>query len=249
MKSVKTGLKVCKNSGVVIPYQLIPFLRDIETITPYYKNPKSHKTVARLVVSIRKHGFNVPITVDINGVIITGHGRLIAAIELGMTKVPVMVMDHLTDEEIKTYRISDNTAGEESTWDEENRRSELLTLKEMGADLSATGYTLEEIDCLLDPVDINCLDDLDINAICGNIEQIKPKKKGREEVYIRVGEYKYPVIMPVYEKWLRGITDSVGFETESVMGVVLDRLGITSERDNFNKGKRKRRAIIIRKRD
>lgn len=84
----------------------------IERVTPYELNAKIHdKTqVARIVESVRKFGWDQPIVVDKNGVIIKGHGRRLAAIELGLKEVPVLVRSDLTDEQVRASRLADNRA-------------------------------------------------------------------------------------------------------------------------------------------
>lgn len=84
----------------------------IERVQPYEQNAKLHdKTqVARIVESVRKFGWDQPIVVDKAGVIIKGHGRRLAAIEMGMPKVPVLVRSDLTDEQVRASRLADNRA-------------------------------------------------------------------------------------------------------------------------------------------
>ena len=87
-----------------------PELWPIGHITPYELNVKKHEReqVARICESINKFGFDVPIVVDKHGVIIKGHGRRLAAIELGMKEVPVIVRDDLTPEQVRAARLADN---------------------------------------------------------------------------------------------------------------------------------------------
>lgn len=88
-------------------------LREVISLIPYEKNAKKHDKaqVAKIAASIKKFGWRGnPILVDESGVIIAGHGRRLAAIELGMTKVPVQVADDLTPEEVRAFRLADNRA-------------------------------------------------------------------------------------------------------------------------------------------
>lgn len=91
--------------------------RSIEAIRPYEKNAKKHpeSQVRQIAESIKAFGFNQPIVVDKDGVIIVGHGRYAAAIMLGLDKVPVLEVD-ITDEKAKAYRLADNKLNE-SAWD------------------------------------------------------------------------------------------------------------------------------------
>lgn len=88
-----------------------PELRDISTITPYELNSKKHppEQVRRLAQSIKKFGWRGnPILVDEGGVIVAGHGRRLAALELGMTRVPVVVLTGMTEDELRALRLADN---------------------------------------------------------------------------------------------------------------------------------------------
>lgn len=84
----------------------------IEKVIPYEQNAKLHDKgqVKRIVESIRKFGWDVPIVVDNDGVIIKGHGRRLAAIEMGLKKVPVIVRSDLTPEQVRAARLADNRA-------------------------------------------------------------------------------------------------------------------------------------------
>lgn len=83
---------------------------DIDKIQPYEANVKIHddKQVEKIANSIQRFGWDQPIVVDKNGVIIKGHGRRLAAIKLGYTKVPVLVRDDLTEDQVKAARVADN---------------------------------------------------------------------------------------------------------------------------------------------
>ena len=85
-------------------------MRDIDSITPYELNAKIHDSVqvGRISKSIAEFGWDQPIVVDKNGVIIKGHGRRLAAIQLGLTHVPVLVRDDLDDEQVRAARLADN---------------------------------------------------------------------------------------------------------------------------------------------
>lgn len=85
-------------------------LRNIDDVHPYNLNVKTHddEQVARIARSLQEFGWDQPIVVDKNGVIIKGHGRRLAAISLGMKQVPVWVRDDLTDEQVRASRLADN---------------------------------------------------------------------------------------------------------------------------------------------
>lgn len=83
---------------------------DIDKVLPYELNAKTHdkKQVQKIANSITEFGWDQPIVVDKNGVVIKGHGRRLAAISLGMKSVPVLVRDDLTEEQVRAARLADN---------------------------------------------------------------------------------------------------------------------------------------------
>ncbi len=87
-------------------------------IRPYDKNPRKNENAVKYVKeSIRQFGFKVPIVIDSNRVIVCGHTRLLAAKSLGMTEVPCIMADDLTDDQVKAFRLADNKVGEFAEWD------------------------------------------------------------------------------------------------------------------------------------
>lgn len=104
--------------------------KDPNELTPYEKNArKNDATVPYLVNSIKRFGFRVPLVIDAKGVVVCGHTRLKAALNIGMKKVPCVVADDLTNAEIKAFRLADNKIAEMSGWDFEALDLELEDLK------------------------------------------------------------------------------------------------------------------------
>ncbi len=121
-------------------------------IKPYANNPRlNDAAVDAVAASIREFGFKVPIVVDGDGVIVTGHTRLKAAIQLGMETVPVIVAKDLTPEQVRAYRIADNKTAELAEWNYELLPIELSQLTEAGFDFSDFGFSAVELAQLLDP--------------------------------------------------------------------------------------------------
>lgn len=117
---------------------------NVTEIKPYELNNRKHPhtQVERIAKSIREFGFNQPLVVDENNVIIVGHGRLMAALELGLQSVPVVQLVNLTEVQKNAYRILDNKLQNDGEWDIDNLRVELLKLAEANFDLG--GYGLNE---------------------------------------------------------------------------------------------------------
>lgn len=92
--------------------------KNLTDIKPYEKNPRKNDNAVECVAnSIKEFGFKVPIVIDKDGVIVAGHTRYKASKKLGLDKVPCIVADDLTDEQIKAYRLADNKVSELAEWD------------------------------------------------------------------------------------------------------------------------------------
>ena len=90
----------------------------LSEIKPYKKNPrKNKKAVDKVANSIKEFGFKSPIIVDKDKIIICGHTRYMAGIKLKLDKVPCLIANDLTDEQVKAYRIADNKVSEFAEWD------------------------------------------------------------------------------------------------------------------------------------
>ena len=127
-------------------------IRDIATLIPSARNARSHspEQVADLAGSMKAFGFIVPVLVDSAGVIIAGHGRVLAARQLKLDKLPVIVVDHLSDSEKRAYAIADNKIALNAGWDENLLRVELEALKNDGFGLDSLGFSEQEFSDLLD---------------------------------------------------------------------------------------------------
>jgi DNA modification methylase len=129
----------------------------IEQLLPYAANARTHpgEQVAQIAGSIAEFGFNVPCLVDDRGVLIAGHGRIVAAKRLGLKQVPVIRLGHLTDAQARAFRLADNRIALNAGWDEAMLAAELDRLKEDGVDLDLLGFAEDELDRLLDGLDQN----------------------------------------------------------------------------------------------
>lgn len=111
-------------------------------LKPYENNPRVNDyAVKKVLASIEEFGFTSPILVDPDLVIIAGHTRREAAILKGLEKVPYIVVDWMSPEQVKAYRITDNKLSELSTWDEVALKEELFELKELDFPLEVMGFT------------------------------------------------------------------------------------------------------------
>jgi len=121
-------------------------------LIPYARNAKKHdpEQVAKIAGSIREFGFNNPVLIDQSNGIIAGHGRVMAAIKLGLESVPVIRLSHLTETQRRAYILADNKLAElGGGWDEEMLKVELEAIKESDLDHLLTGFSDEEFNQLM----------------------------------------------------------------------------------------------------
>lgn len=116
-------------------------------LKPYERNAKIHgaEQIEKLKDSIREFGFLNPCLIDKDYNIIAGHGRVMAAKELGMDKVPCVFVEGLTDEQRRAYILADNRLGELGEWDMELVSDELENLRVSGLDIDLTGFSIDDI--------------------------------------------------------------------------------------------------------
>jgi hypothetical protein len=120
-------------------------------LIPYARNPRTHSDaqVAQIAASIVEFGFNNPILVDTQAGVIAGHGRLLAARQLGLEQVPVIVLDHLSEMQKRAYIIADNQLALNAGWDDDTQREQLAELRDADFDLETLGFADEELRELL----------------------------------------------------------------------------------------------------
>lgn len=123
--------------------------RPIDALIPYANNARTHsdEQVAQIAASMREWGWTNPVLIDETGMIIAGHGRVLAARKLGFDEVPVMVADGWTDAQKKAYVLADNQLALNAGWDAELLSTELKGLDELGFDLDLLGFG--DLDALL----------------------------------------------------------------------------------------------------
>ena len=128
-------------------------LLEIEKITPYARNPRKNQDIDKVASSIKEYGFQQPIVLDKENIIIVGHTRFLAAKKLGMKQVPCIIADKLSDQQVKAYRIADNRVAEESKWDNELLNLELIDLQKDNIDLENLGFEQEELNKIFNEKD------------------------------------------------------------------------------------------------
>ncbi len=142
-----------ENLNQLIQNTKIQYL-SLNEIKPYNNNPRKIKNVDKVAKSIAEFGFQQPIVVDKNNIIIVGHTRFQASKQLGLEKVPVLIAD-LTEQQAKAYRIVDNRLNEDNEWDKDLLNIEIDDLKDYNSELLNFGFDEKELDNILrdsDPI-------------------------------------------------------------------------------------------------
>lgn len=165
--------------------------KNITDIQPYEKNPRRNDDAVKYVAeSIRQFGFKVPIVLDRNNIVVAGHTRLKAAKKLGLTKVPCIVADDLSEDQVKAFRLADNKVSEAAEWDFGLLSEELDDLFDF--DMSAFGFDI--------------VDDNDDNENDNDDNERKANERERTtnaynldeyDEFSTEGFYQMPVIEPV----------------------------------------------------
>ena len=157
-------------------------MKAIDAIKPYDRNPRKNQgAVTKVAASLSEFGWQQPIVVDAEMVIIVGHTRWKAAQLLDMKTVPVVVAKNLSPEQARAYRIADNRTNEEAEWDKDLLKIELGELEGLGVSLALTGFDDDELRGLLEAggIDIAPEDD--------------EAGSGIDPVYLSFGRNKIPI--------------------------------------------------------
>ena len=142
--------------------QLVP----ITKLVPYVNNARTHspEQINKLRSSLREFGFINPVIIDRDFGVIAGHGRILAAKEEGISEIPCVFADHLTEAQKKAYILADNRMAMDAGWDEKLLRVEIEALQAEAFDLSLTGFDEKELsDLFKDDADVQ-EDDFDVDA-------------------------------------------------------------------------------------
>jgi DNA modification methylase len=131
--------------------------RRVEELTPDPENPRRHakKQIRQIANSIQAFGFIVPVLIDRDRMVIAGHGRLLAAREVGIAQVPTLCLDHLTPAQANAFMIADNRLTEIASWDDQLLAQQLkeLTLLDLDFSIELTGFEMAEIDLRIASLD------------------------------------------------------------------------------------------------
>lgn len=160
--------------------------KPVSDLIPYENNPrKNDQAVDYVANSIKEFGFKVPIVIGSDNVIVTGHTRLKAAIKLGLTEVPVIVADDLTEEQINAFRLADNKVAEMADWDFERLD---LELESIDFDMEQFGFEFEEeLEMPTDLDDYTEKDSVVVSINCGSFKNYESVKERLENLTNEIG--------------------------------------------------------------
>lgn len=184
---------------------------DIEQIKPYENNPRNNeKAIDKVAESIKQFGFKQPIVIDKNNVIVAGHTRYLAAKQLDFVRVPCIVADDLTEEQIKAYRLADNKVAEFSEWDFDLLNEELAALDDF--DMSDFGFEVNEVTFTEEFND-------DFEHEIDNLGQ-----RGEANTLARVGEYRFNLTRDEYLSLIEDVQLTAGFTNDEIINELKSRL-------------------------
>lgn len=156
---------------------------NIDKLVPYVRNARTHskEQILQLRSSLREFGFVNPVIVDKDYNVIAGHGRILAAKEEGISEVPCVFVEHLTEAQKRAYIIADNRLALNAGWDAEMLAVEIADLQVAAFDLSLLGF-----------------DDAELNKLMGNIEDVK------DDDFDVDSELQKPAVSKPGDLWLLG---------------------------------------------
>lgn len=127
----------------------------IDKLKPYENNARTHsdEQVEKIMRSIEEFGFINPVLIDGDYGIIAGHGRVMGAKRLGMTEVPCLFIEDLTEAQKRAYILADNKLALDAGWDDEILKQELKALDDMNFDITIAGFDLEDLDFNVEDVE------------------------------------------------------------------------------------------------
>lgn len=211
----------------------VPLVNQIEILAlddihPYQDNPRDNDPAVESVAnSIRTFGFVVPILIDDQNVIVAGHTRYLASVDLGLDEAPTIRASHLTEDQIRQFRIIDNKVSELARWDFDVLAAELTALQESGLEWTQYGFNQEELDCLQDVVASDCLAVGAASEMEGQERTTRASRISNERTRCVVGEFVWFIPTSVYREWSTQLRNDCDYDDENIDRTLKDRLGMT----------------------
>ena len=163
-----------------------------DSLFPYISNSRTHSDdqVTQIAASIKEFGFLNPILIDSSSSIIAGHGRLLAAKKLGLSEVPVLRIEHLTEAQRKAYIIADNKLALNAGWDTEILKAEIEHLSELAFDIELLGFDDVELAKMFDEQEEKSLEEQEYSEVFNVIIECKDESE-QEKIFNRLDQEGY----------------------------------------------------------
>lgn len=200
---------------------------DINSLVPYDWNPRDNEAaVSSVAASIKTFGFLIPVVIDSNNVLVAGHTRVEAAKTLGMSEVPAVVADHLTEEQINAFRLIDNKVAELAKWDFDLLAGEINKLQDSGLTLTDFGWSREELDCLSQMVADDCLSADGLVDLETRERLQRTERRAPATARFVLGELVFFIPATAYRNWVDGIRTLHDYNEVDIIRELKHRLGI-----------------------
>jgi hypothetical protein len=198
---------------------------DITDIKPYRFNARDNReAIEKVANSIKTFGFLIPCVIDSEGVLGAGHTRVEAAKLLGLTAVPTVLADHLTEQQMNAFRIIDNKVAEIADWDFEMLADEIQALDGL-FEWTDFGFTSQEVDCLNQMVADDCLSTASLPTPA-EAAASRAQRRAPTQARFVCGELTFFVPAAVYRSWAHGLRSLHNFDEDAIASDLKQRLGI-----------------------
>lgn len=200
----------------------------IETPQAYDFNPRDNSAaIEGVAASMRLVGFVIPIVLDRDNTIVAGHTRVEAAKSLGIRQVPVIRAENLSEEQIAAFRLIDNKVAEAAKWDFDLLAGELNKLQGSGINFVEYGWTREELDCLTDVVQEDCLSGESLLDVESRERLRRTERRAPATARYVLGELVFFTTRAEYQTWIDNLRTQHDYNEQAMVADVKARLGIT----------------------
>ncbi len=225
MEVAQPRRRVRPRRAAVVPPQVEITNVFIDDLNPYEYNPRDNEGAIESVKnSIQEFGFLVPIVIDEENGIVAGHTRWEAARRLGMAEVPCIRVTHLTEEQLKQFRIIDNKVAELARWDIDLLAQEIAGLEGSGLDFTNFGFTGDEISSLSSMISDDATAASDVSS---RREPIATRgSRAPATTRIVIGEFVAFIPTAVYRQWASQVRTECNHDPEQITDYIMTELGI-----------------------
>ena len=197
----------------------------IDEVIPYENNARFNQQAVEAVrQSIRQFGFNNPVIVDDDNVLVAGHTRTEAARLEGYMEIPVIRAHHLTPEQVQAFRLVDNKVAELAEWDDQLLAQELEAIGNI-FDFTDFGWTQADLDCLGELVSDDCLSTAGLvsDAPAGEVSRL-PERRAATQTRIVIGDFVFFRPTASVRNWLDGLRRLHNADQEAIAADIAERL-------------------------